>query len=316
MVKEISNKIDVSIIMVNYKDYGMTERCIASIIEYTSSLNYEIILVDNSSEQDEAINFQNKFPQITFISNKDNKGFSAANNQALKLTKGEYILLLNNDTLFFEDTLQKVYDFCENNDSQCFVGCKLLNEDLSHQESIFDFDNPGNVFGESLFLYKLFPKIRYFNKYYLNELEISEPLEVDVIKGAFIFTPSRQLKSLEGFDEKFYFYGEEVDLCHRFKMDGGKIFYFPSAAVIHIGRATSMKNFQFKFENQSKAKLKIYYKYNHGLKLYMMVISHYLGILLRIPLYLLIGIVKFEKLSILKSYYYFRTLFINPAKSN
>ncbi len=314
MDKDFSKKIDVSIIIVNYKDYEMTERCIVSIVEHTKSLSYEIVLVDNCSDQDKAFVFQTKYPFVVFIANQTNKGFAAANNQALKLVQGRYVLLLNNDTLFIEDTLQKVFDFVENIKSKCFIGCKLLNEDLSHQDSIFDFDHPGNVLGESLFLYKIFPDIRFFNKYFLNRLEYKTEIQVDVIKGAFIFSQTEQLKKLGGFNEKFYFYGEEIDLCYRFKREGGKIFYFPATAIIHKSRATSMRNLRFKFLNQTKAKLQIFSKHSRGFKLIWMITFYYLGILLRIPLYLIIGIVKFEKLSFLKSYYYFRILFVESIK--
>ena len=315
MDKDISKKVDISIIIINYKDYEMTERCVDSILKHTSSSNFEIVIVDNSSDQTKAANFQSKYQSAILIANEDNKGFSAANNQALKVIKGKYLLFLNNDTLFIEDTLQRVYKLSNEIKSPSFIGCKLLNGDLSHQESISDFDTLGNVLGESIFLYKIFPNIRFFNKYFLNRKEFNKQIEVDIIKGAFIFSQTEHIKRMGGFDENFYFYGEEVDLCHRFKMEGGKIFYLPTTSIVHIGRATSMKNLQFKFINQSKAKLKIYYKYHNGLELYSMILFHYMGILLRIPLYIIFGVLKFEKLSILKSYYYFRTLFINPTKS-
>jgi hypothetical protein len=314
MDKDLFKNIDVSIIIVNYKDYDITERCISSVIKFTSGLSYEIILVDNNSDTGKAEKFKQKFCEVIYIANQENNGFAAANNQGLSKVKGKYVLLLNNDTLFIEDTLQKVYDFSEQNELSCFIGCKLLNEDLTHQESITDFDNLGNVLGENLFFYKVFPNIRIFNRYYLNRLDFDKQIEVDVIKGAFIFCPTKQLKSLGGFDESFFFYGEEVDLCYRFKAMGGKVIYLPTTSIIHIGRATSMKNLLFKFENQSKAKLKIYLKYSKGFKLFSMIAFHYIGIFLRIPIYLIFGLLKLNKITILKSYYYLRTLIILPTK--
>jgi GT2 family glycosyltransferase len=312
MDNKIDQEIDISIIIVNYKSYDMTDNCIASIIKNTNGINYEILIADNSFEADSINSIQNKYPDLKIIKNEFNLGFAAANNQCINIAKGKYMLFLNNDTLFLENSVKKIFDFCESLNYSCFLGCKLLNEDLTHQDSITDFENIFNIIGENLFLYKLFPSLKLFNKYNKNREQSTSVIEVDVIKGAFMYCLTNDIRQLNGFDERFFFYSEETDLCYRYKKMGGKIFYYPDTAIIHLGKATVMKNLWFKFKNQSIAKIQFYQKHFSGTILFFSVLIHYLGILIRIPIYLFMGVVKLSKFNFLKAYYYSRILFIYP----
>ncbi len=308
-------QLDISIVIVNYNSFNQLENCIKSILNFTHDCTYEIIVIDNASNEGNVENITIKYSQTLLLKNEKNIGFAAANNVGFKTAKGKYILILNNDTVFYENTLKILYDFAEQLKQEVFIGCKLLNEDGSHQISLVDFDTIINSFGENFFIYKLFPKSKSLNRFHLNFKKISSPIKVDVVKGAFIFCSSNAIRKLSGFDENFFFYGEETDLCQRFKAAGGKVFYFPMTSIYHIGGVTTDKNLWFKFRNQSVAKIKIYQKHYEGIEKFSLLLFHFLGILIRVPVYLGGGISTFNFSLIKKSYYYFRTFFIYPKNN-
>lgn len=304
--------VDVSIIIVNYNAAGMLKECIDSIINCTSEVTYEIIVVDNNSSDADLNEIFSGYSNIKLIINKKNKGYSTANNQGLEKAKGKYTLFLNNDTLFIENTLLKILKYADLK-GKLFVGCKLLNKDRSHQISVVDFDTLMNLFGENSFLYKLFPESKLLNKYNLHYSNPDKITEVDAVKGAFIFGVTNDFKELNGFDERFFFYNEENDLCYRFKQSGGKIIYFPVTSIIHLGGATTDTMLWFRFKNQSIAKIQFFQKHWKGFNFTIAILIHYFGIFLRVPLYALGGILTFNSFLLKKSWYYFKTVFIYPG---
>ena len=160
-------EIDISIIIVNYNSTELLKNCLDSIEKFTSGINFEIIMIDNNSmtgDFDELLKYHDK---ITLIKNDVNRGFGAANNQGFEAAIGKYVLLLNNDTILSENSIKKVLDFAETLEGNETIGCKLLNEDKTIQKSVYEFPNLLNVFTSNFFLYLLFPKSKYFNKYHL-----------------------------------------------------------------------------------------------------------------------------------------------------
>lgn len=287
------------------------DNCLASIKKYTENLSYEVIVVDNNSKGDVS-EITKKYSFAKLIKNNKNIGFAAANNIGLNNARGKYILFLNNDTLLMENSLREIFNYCETKSHDVIIGCKLLNDDGSHQESLVDFDSITNSWGENFFFYRLFPLSKKFNRFHKNYENIVSPVEVDVIKGAFIFGPSDRIKAIGGFDTRFFFYAEETDFCHRFKENGGKVIYYPNTSIIHLGGATTDKYIWFKIKNQSIAKIQIYQKHYKGISFFLIVLFHYCGILIRIPLYLLASVFLREKSLLVKGFYYFCTLFIYP----
>ncbi|MGE5409582.1 MAG: glycosyltransferase family 2 protein [Clostridiales bacterium] len=302
--------IDVSIIIVNFNGLDLLRNCLNSLIEYTNELNYEIIVVDNASGNS-IDQICSDYKNVILLKNDTNIGFAPANNQGIKIAKGKYILLLNNDTIFIENALKKVFDFAENKKDDLIVGCKILNADRTLQESVYEFDNVFNSIGENLFLYKLLPKSKLFNKYYQNHINIDYAVEVDWVKGCFLFCSSNVMKKLGGLDERFFFFSEENDFCYRFKNIGGKIYYFPDASIIHLGGASTENIPWFNYKNKSIAKLKLFRKHFSGTKLFTLLFLHYFGIGLRVIIYFFMGILSIRKSLIFKSLYYFKLLFIH-----
>lgn len=311
----MTSVVDISIIIVNYNSFDLLDNCLKSIIRFIKGCSYEIIVVDNHSTEGDVELITSKYSNIILIKNDKNIGFAAANNIGFRHAKGRYTLILNNDTVFHENTLKNLFDFAETLEHEVFLGCKLLNEDGSHQISIADFDTVTNSIGENFFIYKLFPKSKLFNRFNANYTNELLPFEVDVVKGAFIFCSSSAIYKLNGFDHRFFFYAEETDLCCRFKKLGGKIFYHPSTSIYHLGGASTEGDLWFKFKNQSIAKIQIYQKHYSGIEAFLLKTFHYTGMLLRVPLYFLGGISTFNLSLIKKSYYYFRTLFVYPQNT-
>ncbi len=303
---------DVSVLIVNYNNIQLLEDCIQSILKNTVEIHFEIIVVDNNSTDGNVEELIKKYNNVKLILNKTNAGFAAANNQGLKIAKGKYILFLNNDTLLIENSLKKVFDYAESRLDQILIGCKLLNTDFSIQYSVYDFPSIGNILFSNLSLYRLFPKLKIFNKYHLMNKQISDITKVDVVIGAFMFCPTDAIVKLNGFDERFYFYNDDTDLCYRFKNSIGQVLYYPYTSIVHHGGATVNKNSWFKFKNQTLVQIQFYQKYFSGFKFLTAVLLNYLGILIRIPYFFILGTISLKISHILTSYYYLKSLFYYP----
>jgi GT2 family glycosyltransferase len=275
----------------------------------------EFILVDNSDRED-VTPFIHDLPGLTLIKNDTNRGFAAANNQGLERAFGEFVLFLNNDTLFTEDTLGKIIDFQRGLKKPALIGCKLLNADGSHQESIFDFDSLNNELSTNFFLWQLFPRSPWFNRFHLNYTAPDTTQKVDVVKGCFIFGSLQDVRKLKGFDEDFFFYSEEYDLCYRFHLSGGETWYFPQTSIIHLGGASTNDIKLFSVKNMALSKLIFYKKHNTGLRRYAYYFLHYTGYAIRVPVYFIMGILTFSPNQFAKSKNYLISLFQYPGKSS
>jgi GT2 family glycosyltransferase len=314
MEKQVQKlETDVSIVIVNYYSTELLKDCLDSIYNFTKGIDFEIIVVDNGSVAGELENLIKGFPRIKLIKNDSNKGFGTANNQGVEAASGKYVLLLNNDTILSENSIKKVSDFAESLGGENIIGCKLLNEDKSVQKSVYDFPSFLNVFTSNFFLYLLFPKSKYFNKYYLMNKGLTKSTEVEVITGAFLFIGKRTFENLGGFDERFFFYMEDTDLCYRHKQNNGKVIYFPETSIIHLKGKSAGGESWFKNKHQSISTIKFFQKYFFGLEFLLMLIFHYIGLLIRIPLFTLGGIFKLNRDLLMRGFYYCRLLFLYPG---
>ncbi len=304
--------IDVSVIIVNYNSFHLLDECLDSLFHFNKEISFEVIVVDNNSTVGDVESITSKYPAVRLIKNDKNIGFAAANNLALKIIKGKYTLFLNNDTVFKNNVIEKVFDFAEAMKQPVFAGCQLLNADMTKQESVVDFPNLWNTITENIFLYKIFKRSKIFNKYYQNNYNYSEPQEVDVIKGAFMFCETATLKKLNGFDDRFFFYSEETDLCYRFKKSGGKIFFLPYVKLIHYGGETTDKNLWFKYKNQTTGKIQYYQKHFYGIRFTAVIFIHFTGLFLRGILFSVSGIFLLKKNIMKKGYYFFKQMFVYP----
>lgn len=314
MEKQIQKvQLDVSIIIVNYGSITLLKNCIHSIKEYTSEISYEIIVIDNGSPKDLVSELLKGWDNVTLIRNDLNKGFGAANNQGAEIANGKYLLFLNNDTILFENTIKKVFDYADSNKNNTIIGCKLLNEDKTIQKSVYDFPSLLNIFTSNFFFYQLFPKSKHFNKYHLINKGINTITEVEVVTGAFLFINRNTFKTLNEFDERFFFYMEETDLCFRHKKNDGKVIYYPETAIVHLKGKSAGGESWFKNKNQSVSTIKYFQKHFYGKEFYLVIIFHYFGLLIRVPLFILAGILSLKKDYINRAFFYLRLMFLYPS---
>lgn len=200
----------------------------------------EVIVVDNASIDNSVAMIEEKFPAVVLIKNKANLGFAAANNKAINHAKGKYILLLNSDTRIKDNTVVKLLNFISDDSSVGAVGCKLLNNDSSLQQSVGYFPTLTKIFLWMTFIDDI-PLLRRFIKPYhvAPSSFYSKNQEVDWVTGACLLIRSEMIKQTGLLDEKIFMYGEEVEWCYRIKKIGYKVKYFSGAEVYHTKGASS-----------------------------------------------------------------------------
>ena len=225
---------DLSIIIVNYNVKEFLQNLLQSIEKASSNLSLETIIVDNASDDGSIEMLHKNFQQIKLIENKKNVGFGAANNQAIEIAKGKYILLLNPDTIVKEDTFTEMIKFFEANPEAGMAGCKVLNPDGTLQLACRrGFPGPWTSFTKVIGLSKIFPKSKLFARYNLTFLDGNQTYEVDAISGSFMMLRKEVYAKIGGFDPDFFMYGEDLDLCYRTQKAGFKVYYVHSTEIIH-----------------------------------------------------------------------------------
>ncbi len=246
---------DITIIIVNYKVKEYISNLISSINKARGDFNLQIIVVDNNS-QDGSVEFlSSRYPEVSYIANDENLGFGKANNQAISIAEGEYILIINPDTLVSEDTFTVLVQHMKEHRDCGAAGCKILNPDGSFApESKRSVPTIWSSFTKVTGLSSLFPKSRFFSEYYLDWLDENEKANVPVLSGSFMFWRAELLKELEGFDERFFMYGEDIDLCYRIQDTEYHIDYVPATSIIH-----------YKGESTRKGDLKYTWIFNKAL---------------------------------------------------
>ena len=237
--------MDLSIVIVNYNVKEFLQNLIHSIIKAAKEIEYEVIIIDNASDDGSVEFIKEKFPQVKLIANKKNLGFSKANNQGLALAGGKYLLLLNPDTLVREDTFQKMIEFFEGTPSAGMAGCKILNPDGTLQLACRrSFPGPWTSFCKVTGLGSLFPNSRIFARYNLTYLDENQTYEVDAISGSFMMMTKEAYQKVGGLDEQFFMYGEDLDFCYRVQKSGLKVFYVHTTQIIHYkGESTKRSSF-------------------------------------------------------------------------
>ncbi|MEX0607892.1 MAG: glycosyltransferase [Balneolaceae bacterium] len=240
-------KPHISVIIVNYKVKEYIANLLNSLEKARPHLILEIFVVDNASGDDSVSYLKQKFPEVNYIANKENFGFGKANNQAIEKANGEYTLIINPDTLVSEDTLSVLISHMQQNPKCGAAGCKILNPDGSFApESRRSVPSIWSALCKVFGLNSLFPENKIFGQYYMSWLGENEPSEVPVLSGSFMFWRTILLKELNGFDERFFMYGEDIDLCYRVQNTDFHIDYVPSTSIIHYkGESTKSGDLRY-----------------------------------------------------------------------
>lgn len=229
--------MDISVIIVNYNVREFLRGALTSLRRSlaASGLAGEIFVVDNASRDGSAEMVSAEFPEVRLYALPENAGFGKANNLALREATGEYLLILNPDTILGEETLRVMVDFMRSHPEAGAAGCKLLNADGSFQLSCRrGFPTPWASFTKLFGLSKLFPKSKLFAKYNLTYRSENETYEVDALGGAFMLLSRKAYELTAGFDEEFFMYGEDLDLSYRIKQAGLKNYYVHSTSTVHF----------------------------------------------------------------------------------
>lgn len=239
----------LSVIIVNYNVQHFLSQCLLSVLKAGRKVSTEVIVVDNNSVDGSVMMVKEKFPSVLLIENKKNTGFSFANNQAIKISKGEYILLLNPDTMVEEDTFEKVVAFMDAHADAGGLGVKMIDgKGKFLPESKRGLPTPAVAFCKIFGLSALFPKSKLFGKYHLGYLDKNQTHEVEILSGAFMLMRKTVLDKVGLLDETFFMYGEDIDLSYRILQGGYKNYYFPETRIIHYkGESTKKSSVNYVF---------------------------------------------------------------------
>ncbi len=242
-----SAEYDISIVIVNYNVKERVQDLLHSVSASKGDYSIETFVVDNNSSDGSVEYLRPLFPDVNFIANKENFGFGIANNQAIRNAKGKYCLLVNPDVILEPDTLHTMYTHMESNTETGAAGCKLLNPDGSFApESRRSVPTPLSALWKITGLSTLFPKSKVFGRYNLGWMPEDESSSVPVLSGSFMFFRTSVLKEIEGFDERFFMYGEDIDICYRTTKAGYKIDYVAETSVVHYkGESTKKENLDY-----------------------------------------------------------------------
>ena len=233
--------VDISIIIVNYKTKDKVIDCIKSIKDSNlANINYEITIVDNNSGDDIIVDVQKKYKDINFIQSNVNLGMGGGNNLGIEQAEGNYILILNPDTLVKKDSIKKMYEFLESHEDVGVVGPKLVYPDGQMQYSCFREWKFLTPFYRRTFLGKINKK--HVDNFLMKDFDHKSKKDVNWLMGSCLLIRGETLKDVGVFDERFFMYFEDTDLCRRIIKSGKKVIYFPESVVVHDhGRASAEK---------------------------------------------------------------------------
>lgn len=275
------SEIDLSVIIVNYNTADELRSCIRSVTKHTKEINYEIIVVDNNSNDHSKTMLEEDFPNVTSYFLPYNSGFSFANNYAMERSKSNYILLLNPDTELKENSFLKMYEFLDNNPAVGAVGPILTDQQGNIRLTFHKFPNIKKHFIESLNIRPL------FRRYSLTKeqnvlIAIEKPFEVDWISGGCFMVRRSIYDDIGGLDERFHLFAEDVDWCVRIKSTGWKVFCLSQIKIVHIGGVSTHRNFFRLVFNRYRSNLIFVKKHSGKAELFIIRILVLFGLILRI----------------------------------
>src|SRR3989344_1110058 len=253
--------MDISIIILSYNTKKLTRACINSVLKFSKNIQFEIIVVDNAST-DGSLEALKKRKDIILIESEKNLGFAGGNNLGIKIAKGKYILLLNSDTIFHENSCKRMIDIISNNLNIGIASCKLLNEDGSIQKNGGYFPDLWHVFMWSTFIDEI-PFVQNLFGSYHPHIGSYYNLghKQDLVTGAFFLIRREVVDSIKSFDENFFLYVEELEFCYRAKQKGWGVLYTPETSITHLGNASGSSELSILQEYKN---LRLFYRIHFG----------------------------------------------------
>lgn len=281
----MDSRPQISTVIVNYNAHEFILLTLESLVRAIGNNHTEIIVVDNASTDGSIEQVRRYFPEIIIIQNSHNIGFAAANNIGLRQVKGEFVLLLNPDTMIAEDTFTTLLNFMTKTADAGAVGCKIINPDGSYsRDSRHSIPSPLTALWKQLGFQYLFPGSKVFGQYNLTYLDPDKTYSLDAISGSFMFLRRRAIEQVGFFDEDYFMYCEDIDYCYRLNRAGWKVYYCPDTVILHFkGESTPRKTIHssWNFSHSLYLFYKKHFRYKYGSIMSVIVL---LGVLLRIPL--------------------------------
>ena len=250
MAQSDTRSLELSVVILNYNVQHFLNLCLESVIEATRNIHAEIIVVDNASKDGSVAMLKQKFPQVRCVVNKENTGFSKGNNIGVKHAKGNYICILNPDTVVSESAFESLLRFCNQNENVGVVGPKLVDgSGLFLKECKRGAPSPWNAFTKITGLYKL--SKRWFGAYYNMKLAEDTTGKTAAVVGAFMMLKKSIYNEIGGFDESFFMYFEDDDFCYRIAQMGYHNYYVPTSTCIHFKGESTLRNKEFQVRFQA-----------------------------------------------------------------
>ena len=284
--------MDVSIIIVAWNVRQLLHDCLKSVYEQTKGIDFEVIYVDNASEDGSVEMVKKEFSEVKIIENEENEGFIRANNQAIEIAEGRYVLLLNSDTIVLENAIAKVVKFADAHPEAAVVGCKVVNLDRTLRKTCFMSSSLLNMFLAATYLHKIIPRSKFFGRERMTWWDFSDVREVETVSGSCSLVRKQAISQVGLMDEIYFVYGDDADWCYRFRKNGWKIMFTPEAQIIHYGGQTTSQKaraFRLQLEGSKLIFMKLH-RSRAAFPLACILVA--LFFFLRIPYWLAVGLFK------------------------
>ncbi|MFQ5577512.1 MAG: glycosyltransferase family 2 protein [Anaerolineae bacterium] len=251
--------MELSIVIINWNTQELLARCLDSVYANPPAIPFEVLVVDNASTDGSATMVQRRFPQVRLMVNDDNVGFAQANNQAIRHSKGDYVLLLNSDTKVKPHALNRLLDFLKAHPQAGAVGARILNPDGSLQTSCYPRPTLAREFWRLFHLDTFYP----YGSYAMANWDAGASRTVDALLGACILLRRTALEQVGALDEDYFMYSEEVDLCYRLQKGGWSLYWVPEAEIIHYGGQSTKQVAAEMFMQLYRSKL-LFFRKHYG----------------------------------------------------
>jgi GT2 family glycosyltransferase len=259
-----NDKIDLSIVIITYIARKYIEDCLKSLYSHKSNLNFEVIVVDNNSRDGTSEFVKEHYPQVRLRTLPKNLGTAGGNNKGIGISKGEFILLLNSDTIVFDYFLDAMVEVFRKRPEVGMVGCRILNDDMTLQSSMCHFHTLLNVFTRIYPLHYFLPKDKWRGLHRYHKSAYEKETEADWVTGACVMVRKSIIKEIGLKDERYFFYNDDTDWCFQAKKKGYKVMYTPKGSIIHFGGKSTEKTPVFFMEDAYKSQM-YFFKKNYSL---------------------------------------------------
>lgn len=290
------DKMDVSFIIVNYNTKDLTSKAIESIYKFVKNLSFEIILIDNNSQDGSPADLKKKYPTIKLVQNNENLGFGRANNQGMKIAKGRFLFLFNSDAYFIDNSIDTIIKRAKEINNLGAISPLILNADRSIQQSGGFFPSLTRVFWWMSFLDDL-PFGLIFKPYHIDHDSFyKNERELDWLTGAAMIIPRSVYNKVGGFDESIFMYGEDIELCNVIKKAGFINLFSPTGKIVHLGQGSSKKISRNAIIGEYTGLIYFYKKNRSWFSLQILKFLLKIGALLRIVVFSLLGRKELSKI--------------------